>query len=96
MELIRPLVLIKESDIIRFTNNAGLKTMSCGCDVARLELGSKRKEMKNLLKEMEKNNPNASMSIFNSATNVNLNQVYGYEIDGKRISFNEIYRREKK
>ena len=25
MELIRPLVLIKESDIIRFTNNAGLK-----------------------------------------------------------------------
>ncbi len=96
MELIRPLVLIKESDIIRFTNNAGLKTMSCGCDVARLELGSKRKEMKNLLKEMEKNNPNVSMSIFNSATNVNLNQVYGYEIDGKRISFNEIYRREKK
>ncbi|NMA04779.1 MAG: hypothetical protein GX931_00220 [Acholeplasmataceae bacterium] len=96
MELIRPLVLIKESDIIRFTNNAGLKTMSCGCNVARLELGSKRKEMKNLLKEMEKNNPNASMSIFNSATNVNLNQVYGYEIDGKRISFNEIYRREKK
>ncbi len=96
MELIRPLVLIKESDIIRFTNNAGLKTMSCGCDVARLELGSKRKEMKNLLKEMEKNNPNVSMSIFNSATNVNLNQVYGYEIDSKRISFNEIYRREKK
>lgn len=96
MELIRPLVLIKESDIIRFTNNAGLKTMSCGCDVARLELGSKRKEMKKLLKEMEKNNPNVSMSIFNSATNVNLNQVYGYEMDGKRISFNEIYRREKK
>ncbi len=96
MELIRPLVLIKESDIIRFTNNAGLKTMSCGCDVAKLELGSKRKEMKNLLKEMEKNNPNVSMSIFNSATNVNLNQVYGYEIDDKRISFKEIYRREKK
>ncbi len=97
MELIRPLVLIKESDIIRFTNNAGLKTMSCGCEVARLELGSKRKEMKNLLKEMEKNNPNVSLSIFNSATNVNLNQVYGYEIDNKKVSFNEIYnRREKK
>lgn len=97
MELIRPLVLIKESDIIRFTNNAGLKTMSCGCEVARLELGSKRKEMKKLLKEMEKNNPNVSLSIFNSATNVNLNQVYGYEIDNKKVSFNEIYnRREKK
>ncbi|MGI6360111.1 MAG: tRNA lysidine(34) synthetase [Acholeplasmatales bacterium] len=96
MELIRPLVLIKESDIIRFTNNAGLKTMSCGCEVTKLELGSKRKEMKNLLKEMEKNNPNVSLSIFNSATNVNLNQIYGYEIDDKKISFNEIYKRREK
>jgi len=96
MELIRPLVLIKESDIIRFTNNAGLKTMACGCDIASRELGSKRAVMKQMLKELKKENPNVDHSIFTSATNVNLNQVYGYEIDGERISFNEIYRREKK
>lgn len=96
MELIRPLVLIKESDIIKFTNNAGLKTMACGCDVAKRELGSKRAVMKQMLKDLKKDNPNVDMSIFNAATNVNLNQVYGYEIDGKRISFNKIYRREKK
>ena len=70
--------------------------MSCVCEVTKLELGSKRKEMKNLLKEMEKNNPNVSLSIFNSATNVNLNQIYGYEIDDKKISFNEIYKRREK
>lgn len=96
MELIRPLVLIKESDIIKFTNNAGLMTMACGCDIASRELGSKRAFMKQLLKDLKKDNPNVDQSIFTAATNINLNQVYGYEIDGKRITFNEIYRREKK
>lgn len=97
MELIRPLVLIKEEDIIRFTNSAGIFAMNCGCEIASKALGSKRAEMKALIRQMRKSNPRVDQSIFTAATNVNLNQVYGYEINNERKTFIDIYEgREKK
>lgn len=91
MELIRPLVLIKEADIIRFTKSSGIQTMNCGCTVAAKRFGSKRAVVKKLIEDLKKDNPNVDYSIFKSATNINLNQVYGYQLDEKIVEFNDIY-----
>ncbi len=92
MELIRPLVFIKEEDIIRFFKTAGINTMNCGCEVAASKYSSKRAYIKQLIKNLKEDNPEIDLSIFNSATNVNLNQVYGYEINNEKKDFNNIYK----
>ncbi len=78
LELIRPLVYIKESDIINYTKNNGIKPMSCGCPVEGNKTDSKRKEIKLLLKSLEEKNPNIKQSIFNSMKNINLDYILGY------------------
>lgn len=91
MTLIRPLVLIKEKDIIRFANYTKISTIGCGCTLTNKDLGTKRSEIKDLIKQLEKNNSNVKQSIFKSATNVNISQVYGYSDNGTKLNFNEIY-----
>ncbi len=91
MTLIRPLVFIKERDIVRFSNNIKLNTMDCGCTVAAKTFGSKRAEMKELIQTLKKNNPNVEQSIFKSAKNINLTQVYGYVQHKQKKDFNMIF-----
>lgn len=78
-DLIRPMVYIKEEDIVKFIETSELEPMSCGCEfeIHRKD-DSKRLEIKNLLTELEKNNPNIKKSIFSSMKNVNLKYVIGY------------------
>ncbi len=78
LSIIRPLVYIKEKDIINFTKRNGINAMSCGCPVESNKVDSKRKETKQLLKNLEKLNPNIKQSIFNSLKNINLDYVLGY------------------
>lgn len=92
IELIRPMVYIHEKDIIRFTNYSGIQAMDCGCTVASKKISSKRREIKELIKEMKKTNPLIEKTIFTSATNINLNQVYGYINNNEEINFSEIYK----
>lgn len=96
MELIRPLVLIKEEDIIKFTSASGIQTMNCGCTVQAEKFGSKRALIKELIKKLKEDNPNVDHSIFTSATNINLNQVYGFEYNDTNKDFNQIYEERKK
>ena len=76
-DLIRPLVYIKEKDIISYVNNSGLKPMRCGCPIEEGKVDSKRKEIKNMLEELEKTNPLIKKSIFNSMRNINTDYVMG-------------------
>lgn len=78
MELIRPMVYIKEKDIIAYTQRNGIEAMGCGCPVESGKTDSKRKEIKILLNELEEKNPNIKQSIFNSMKNINLDYVIGY------------------
>ncbi len=78
MSIIRPLVYIKEKDIIAYTQKNGIKAMSCGCPIESGKVDSKRKEIKDLLAELEKTNPNVKQSIFNSMKNINIDYVMGY------------------
>ena len=95
LELIRPLYLVKEEDIISWKNFNDLKFLNCACRFTENssidENVSKRKEIKNLIKELKKNNKNIDHNIFKSLDNVNLNCVLGVKKDKEYKSFLEDY-----
>lgn len=98
MELIRPLYLIRESDVINWEKSNDLEFIKCACrftedcaiDENDLEK-SKRKQVKNLLNELRKKDPIIDKNIFKSSENVNIDTVLGYKIDGKKINFLDNY-----
>ena len=54
--------------------------------------GSKREEMKNLIKELKKINPRIDQNIFKSVENINLKTVISYvDHEGKEHSFLDDY-----
>ena len=98
MELIRPLYLIREADIIHWMNYNGLHFIQCACRFTEncascggTEKGSKRAEVKQLIHELSKKNPYIEMNIFRSVENVNINTVIGYKKDGVRHHFLDEY-----
>ncbi|MCR3906140.1 MAG: tRNA 2-thiocytidine biosynthesis protein TtcA [Tenericutes bacterium] len=98
IELIRPMMFVKEKDIIRWIKHSGIQAMNCGCTVVAEKTSSKRREIKDLIESLRQVNPDVDQQIFNSATNVNIEAILGYRNDTKRVHFNELYdeRRKKK
>ena len=92
IELIRPLCLVKEKDIIRWIKKSGIQSMNCGCTVTAGRTSSKRREIKELIESLRKINPDVDQSIYRAATNVNLNAILGYTKDNEKIHFNDIYK----
>lgn len=98
MELIRPLYLIREADIIHWTNYNDLHFIQCACRFTEhcascggTEKGSKRAEIKELIHELAQKDPVIEYNIFRSVENVNLNTVIGYKQDGVRHNFLDTY-----
>ncbi|MFA6800789.1 MAG: ATP-binding protein [Acholeplasmataceae bacterium] len=96
IELIRPLLLVKEKDIIRWTKYSGIQSMNCGCTVAAQKISSKRKEIKQLIETLRKVNPDIDKSIYRASTNVNLDAILGYTKNNEKIHFNDIYKERRK
>ncbi len=92
MELIRPLYLIKENDIIAWKNYNHLEFLDCACSVTKKNSG-KRAEMKKLISEMENYNKDALKSIFTSSNNVNFNTITGYIKGHEKHSFLDDYKK---
>lgn len=89
MELIRPLYCVHEDDIIAWTKYNHLEFIQCACRFteksAESEDGigaSKRKEVKELIRKLKKDNPNIEKSIFNSIHSVCLDTMVGYKSNG--------------
>ena len=94
MELIRPLYYVREHDILRFVNGNNLTFINCACKFAErseYENNSKRKEIKNLIKELKKVNPNIDYNVFKSTFNVNLNTILGYHDRESKYFFLDDY-----
>lgn len=95
LELIRPLYLVHEDDIIAWRNHNELEFIKCACPLTNYkqknEGFSKRDEVKNLIKNLKKDNPNIEKSIFNASENVNLDAIAKWKKDGKTYSFLEEY-----
>ena len=96
LELIRPLYLVKESAIISWKNSNNLTFLNCACKFTEEHFSkddgtSKRKEIKNLIKDLKKINKDIDHNIFKSLDNVNLNCVLGIKKDGEYKSFIDDY-----
>jgi len=96
LELIRPLYLVKEEDIISWARFNDLKFLNCACKFTEknsndFESTSKRKEIKQLIKDLKKVNKNIDHNIFKSLDNVNLNCVLGTTKNGNKKSFLDEY-----
>ena len=94
MELIRPLYCVHEEDIIKWRRYNDLQFIRCACKVteriAHSEDGtgdSKRQEIKLLIKELKKTNPNIENSIFNALHAVHIDTFPGYKSKGENHSF---------
>ena len=102
MELIRPLYLSREADIIHWANYNDLHFIQCACRFTEhcascggTEKGSKRAEIKELIHELAQKDPVIEYNIFRSVENVNLNTVIGYKQDGVRHNFLDTYDEQK-
>lgn len=95
MELIRPMYLIREEDIIHWRDYNMLTFLQCACrfteGCATGEMESKRAEVKHLIKELSKKSNVIEMNIFRSVENVNLNTVIAYKEKGVKHHFLEAY-----
>lgn len=91
LELIRPMYYVREEAIKRFINNTGLSPMNCGCVVAAKKTSSKRREMKELIASLKKIHPDVDKCILQSAHNVNLNCIVGWNKDGEKHHFIDSY-----
>lgn len=98
MELIRPLYCVHEDSIISWKNYNELEFLQCACRFTENNASShdgigasKRQEVKVLLKELKKTNPNIEKSIFNSLHLVHLDTFPGYKSKGKFHNFLDSY-----
>lgn len=97
MELIRPLYLVKEADIIAWKRYNELQFIQCACRFTENCMlgdnggGSKRQEMKVLLKKLRQTNSHIDMNIFRSVHNVNLDTLIGYHNETMQYNFLDDY-----
>ena len=93
MTLIRPLYCVLEEDIIHWANYNGLSFIACACKLtARAavdENASKRREIKLLIKELKKVNPEIEKNLFNSIHRCNVDTMVGFKTNGEMHSFLE-------
>ena len=98
MELIRPLYCVHEDDILAWRRYNDLEFIQCACRFTENCTicdngggGSKRQEIKTLLRRLKRDNPNIEKSIFNSIHTVALDTFPGYKTKGEVHSFLEHY-----
>ncbi len=97
MELIRPMYKIREEDIIAWKRYNELQFIKCACRFTENCVlddnggGSKRQEMKDLIKKLRQGNPSIDTNIFRSIHNINLETIIGYKQGKERHSFLDNY-----
>lgn len=101
MELIRPMYCIHEDDIIAWKRYNELEFIQCACRFTENCTmcdngggGSKRQEIKTLIRRLKRDNPLIDKSIFNSIHAVSLDTMPGYKTHGKTYSFLDNYNEE--
>ena len=95
MELIRPMYCIREDAIIAWQRYNELEFIQCACRFTENcesgNMDSKRQEIKQLIRDLKKTNPNIEKSIFNSIHSVCLDTMVGYKSNGVEHSFLDFY-----
>lgn len=106
MELIRPMYLIREAEVLHWRDYNHLQFIRCACHfteqytnngniTATGDTLSKRIETKELIRKLAETNPNVESNIFRSMENIHLNAVLGWKFDGEKKSFLDLYQDQK-
>lgn len=90
MELIRPLYLVHEEDIISWAKYNDLSFIDCACSVTKKNTG-KRKEIKELIEKLTDFYSEADLNIFKSTMNTNVDTLLCYKKNGVHHNFLEEY-----
>lgn len=95
MELIRPMYCIHEDDIIAWSRYNDLHFIQCACRFTEKTEsqggGSKRREVKELLRALRQETPDVEKNVFNSIHNVSLDTLPGCKWRGVEHTFLETY-----
>jgi len=98
MELIRPLYRVHEEDIIAWKNAHELSFIQCACRFTENCTlcdngggGSKRQEVKQLLKRLNRDGGKVEQNVFNAIHTLQLDTFPGWKKDGEAHSFLETY-----
>ncbi|MGN0822543.1 MAG: rhodanese-like domain-containing protein [Candidatus Gallimonas sp.] len=99
MELIRPMYLIRESDVKAWRDYNGLSFIQCACKFTDTcttcnpsNTGSKRQKVKELIATLRREDPEIEQNVFKSVENVSLATVVAYKDKaGKKHFFTEDY-----
>ena len=98
MELIRPLYCVHEEAVVAWKNYNGLRFLQCACrftearDASGDGIGeSKRQEIKLLLRQLRRENPNIEKSIFRAIHGVQLDTFPGFKYRGEAYSLLDVF-----
>ncbi|MCR5369554.1 MAG: tRNA 2-thiocytidine biosynthesis protein TtcA [Clostridium sp.] len=97
MELIRPMYLVKEQDVLAWRDYNHLRFIRCACrftehmEKEQEETGSRRQDMKQLIEKLRKMDSNIDRNIFNSTHDISLKTILGVHADGWKYSFLDDY-----
>ena len=97
MELIRPMYGIKEEAVLSWSRYNSLEFIQCACRFTEestrenAETTSKRREIKQLIKQLKQDNPEIEDNIFRALHAVHIETFPGYKKDGSLHSFLEDY-----
>ena len=97
MELIRPMYLVKERDILAWRDYNHLHFIQCACRFTESiqkeeeESGSRREDMKQLINTLRKMDKNVDKNIMSATHDVSLKTILGFHTDDWRYSFLDDY-----
>ena len=86
MQLIRPLYLVSERDIISWRDSNELRFLACACkfteqtSAAEHESDSKRLVVKRLIERLEEDIPNVRQNIFKSSENIDISKLISTKV----------------
>ncbi len=92
MQLIRPMYLIHEDDIIAWKNANHLEFIQCACRLTEDSGGrhdSKRQETRELIRRLKQTNPHIEENIFASIHQVQLDSMVGWKYQGRQYSLSD-------
>ena len=94
MELIRPMYMVHEEDILTWKAANNLEFIQCACRFTEndaVQHDSKRQEIKQLIRRLREDNPNIERNIFASIHMLQLDMMVSWKYKGKEYSFLDRY-----
>ena len=94
MELIQPMYMVHEEDILTWKEANNLEFIQCACRFTEndaVQHDSKRQEIKDLVRRLREDNPNIERNIFASIHMLQLDMMVSWKYKGKEYSFLDRY-----